>query len=281
MAAGMSQVTAEILAGTCGGILGAYAGHPFDTAKTRLQAMPSMHSVGMTACIRRTVQEEGFLALYKGVLSPVAFSGILNAIVFATEKSSARLLEQTSTPKETIPFLAGCFGGFVQCPVLCLMDAAKINLQVDGGRQGAGTYISVFRHRIQSLGFGKAFFPGLNVTVLREVPSYGVYFLVYDNTKEYLSKHLQESSAVLLAGGAAGVIALAPFHPVDTVKTRLQSTTDPSATAFSVAKTGWQAEGMRFFFRGFVPFVLRTFVLNAATFYGFEEALRRLGPPNS
>lgn len=278
MAFGMSQVTAEILAGTCGGILGAYAGHPFDTAKTRLQAMPSMQSVGMTACIRKTVQEEGFLALYKGILSPVAFSGILNAIVFATEKSSARVLEQTSTPKDTIPFLAGCFGGFVQCPILCLMDAAKINLQVDGGRQG---YAQVFRHRFQTLGFGKAFCPGLGVTVMREVPSYGVYFLVYDNTKEYLSRTLPESSAVLLAGGAAGVIALAPFHPLDTVKSLLQSSTDPRATALSVAKKGLAEEGMQFFFRGFVPFVLRTFLLNAATFYGFEAALRRLTPPNS
>lgn len=275
----MDQVTAEIVAGTCGGILGTYAGHPFDTVKTRLQAMPSMQSVSMSACFRKTIHGEGLLALYKGVISPVAFCGALNAIVFATEKSTARVLERTSTRQDMIPFIAGCAGGFAQCPIVCLMEVAKTNLQVEGGRQSAGAYLALFRRRLQVLGVGKALFPGLGVVISREVPSYGIYFLVYDHTKRCLMSWLPESAAVLISGGAAGVIALAPFHPLDTVKSRLQASTDPRATSWSIAKAGCAAEGVPFFFRGFVPFLFRTFLLNAATFYGFEVALNRLAPP--
>eukprot|EP00928_Gymnodinium_smaydae_P017773 TRINITY_DN16796_c0_g2_i1.p1 TRINITY_DN16796_c0_g2~~TRINITY_DN16796_c0_g2_i1.p1 ORF type:complete len:277 (-),score=52.27 TRINITY_DN16796_c0_g2_i1:81-911(-) len=272
----MHQVTAELLAGTGGGILGVLAGHPFDTVKVRIQAMPSMHSAGMIACLRRTVEQEGPRALYKGILSPVGMCGILNAIVFATEKSAARLLTAADVSGPAVPFLAGCIGGLAQCPALCFMDAAKCNLQVEGGRITAGAYAATFRRRCELLGLRRAFLPGLGVTVAREVPSYGVYFLVYDSVKERLQQSLSATSATLLAGGLAGVISLSPFHPLDTAKSRLQVATDPQLTATGIIREGLRTEGAQFLFRGFAPFVFRTFLLNAATFYGFESTLSML-----
>merc|ERR1712032_170076 len=176
----------------------------------------------------------------------------------------------------TIPFVAGCAGGLAQTPALCFADAAKCNLQVDGGKFASGAYAATFRRRVQALGVQKAFLPGLGVTALREVPSYGVYFLVYDTVKERLSHLLMPTAAVLIAGGLAGLISLTPFHPLDVAKSRLMVSSDPGATAWSIAREGWASEGRGFFFRGFAPFVCRTVILNAATFLGFEEALRRL-----
>mmetsp|Transcript_134683 Transcript_134683/g.418569 ORF Transcript_134683/g.418569 Transcript_134683/m.418569 type:complete len:274 (-) Transcript_134683:40-861(-) len=272
----MRQVTAELLAGTGGGMLGVMAGHPFDTLKVRLQAMPAMQAASMTSCMQRTVADEGLLALYKGILSPVGMCGFLNAIVFATERSVSRLLAPTDLPAGAVPFVAGCCGGFAQTPVLCFMEAAKCNLQVDGGQTSVGAYAATFRRRLQSMSVQRALLPGLGVTILREVPSYGVYFLVYDSVKARLEASLPRTSATLLAGGLAGVLSLTPFHPLDVVKSRLQVSRDPEATAWSLMREGCRAEGPRFLFRGFAPFVFRTFFLNAATFYGFEETLRLL-----
>lgn len=272
----MRQVTAELLAGTSGGVLGVFAGHPFDTLKVRLQAMPAMQSASMTSCLRRTITEEGLLALYKGVLSPVGMCGFLNAIIFATEKSVSRMLASTDLPSGSVPFIAGCCGGLTQTPALCFMEAAKCNMQVVGGHTSVGAYVDTFRRRLRVMSPQKALMPGLGVTIVREVPSYGVYFLVYDVVKGRLEASLPLSLATLLAGGLAGVIALAPFHPLDVVKSRLQVSTNPSDTAMGLLRDGCRAEGPRFLFRGFTPFVFRTFLLNAATFYGFEETLRLL-----
>jgi len=273
----MRQVTAELLAGTGGGALGVLAGHPFDTVKVRLQAMPAMHAASMTTCLQRTVVEEGALALYKGVLSPVGMCGFLNAIVFATERSVSRLLSLTDLPSSSVPFIAGCCGGFAQSPAVCFMEAAKSNLQVDGGRTSMHDYAATFRRRLQVLGMQKALMPGLSVTIVREVPSYGIYFLVYDRVKARLEASLTTTQATLLAGGGlAGVIALAPFHPLDVVKSRLQVSSNPSDTAWSLLREGCRSEGARFLLRGFAPFVFRTFFMNAATFYGFEETLKLL-----
>lgn len=272
----MHQVTAELLAGTGGGILGVLAGHPFDTLKVRLQAMPAMSSASMTSCMRRTVVDEGVLALYKGILSPVGMCGFLNAIVFATEKSVSRLLTSSDLSPGSVSFVAGCCGGLAQTPAVCFMEAAKCNLQVDGGKTSVRAYIDCFRGRLRVMSPQKALLPGLGVTIAREVPSYGVYFLVYDSVKASLEASLPVSLATLLAGGLAGVIALTPFHPLDVVKSRLQVSSDPSATALGLMREGCSAEGPRFLLRGFAPFVFRTFLLNAATFYGFEETLRLL-----
>jgi len=241
----MRQVTAELLAGTGGGILGTLAGHPFDTAKVRLQAMPAMQAASLSTCLRRTINEEGLLALYKGVLSPVAMCGLLNAIIFATERSVARLLAPLDMPTGTVSFFSGCCGGMAQTPVLCVMDAAKCNMQVNGGRHYAeSSYFETFRRRVRALGLQKALFPGLCVTIVREVPSYGVYFLVYDSVKAWLEASLPQAVATLLAGGSAGVISLAPFHPLDVVKSRLQVSSDPSHTAWGLLKAGCAVEGL-------------------------------------
>jgi len=272
----MHQVTAELLAGTSGGILGALAGHPFDTAKVRLQAMPSMQGTGLAGCIGRTVREEGFLALYKGILSPVGMAGLLNAIVFSVESSSARLLQNTDVPSAAVPFVGGCAGGFAQCPALCFMEAAKCNMQVRGGQLHAETYVAMFHRRVAELGVQRALFPGIGIQVVREVPSYGVYFLVYDNVKDSLNRTLPQMLSTLVAGGLAGVIALSPFHPLDVVKSCLQVSSNPKATAMSILREGLASEGLWFLSRGFSAFLLRTFTLNAATFIGFEETLKRL-----
>jgi len=271
----MHQITAELLAGTSGGILGALAGHPFDTIKVRLQAMPSMQGVGLAGCIGKTMREEGLLALYKGILSPVGMCGFLNAIIFSVESSTARLLQNTDLPSAAVPFIGGCAGGFAQCPALCFMEAAKCNMQVRGSHLHAETYVAMFRRRTAELGLQRALFPGFGVQVVREVPSYGVYFLVYDTIKDSFTM-LPQMLSTLVAGGLAGVISLSPFHPIDVVKSRLQVSSNPQATAMSILREGVASEGVRFLSRGFSAFLLRTFSLNAATFVGFEEVLKRL-----
>lgn len=67
----------ELLAGGLGGMAGVIAGHPLDTVRVRLQQPPSSspvpsNSLSALGVVRQIVYCEGPLALFKGMLSPLA-----------------------------------------------------------------------------------------------------------------------------------------------------------------------------------------------------------------
>ena len=85
-----------------------------------------------------------------------------------------------------------------------------------------------------------------------------------------------------MAGGVAGTIAWGSGIPFDVVKTRHQAQQGLPGeerrfwpTLRAIART----EGVARLFTGTGPLLSRAFVVNAATFYGYEEALRAINGP--
>jgi len=71
-------------------------------------------------------------------------------------------------------------------------------------------------------------FRGQLITVYREVPGFGTYFLAYESIARLLAgkestKNLSTVS-VLFAGGSAGCISWIVSYPSDVLKSRLQAT---------------------------------------------------------
>lgn len=66
------------LSGGFGGICTVLAGHPLDTIKVRLQTMPLPVNgqaplyAGTLDCAKKTIRNEGFRGLYKGMSAPIA-----------------------------------------------------------------------------------------------------------------------------------------------------------------------------------------------------------------
>ena len=92
----------------------------------------------------------------------------------------------------------------------------------------------------------------------------------------------QSDAAILVAGGLAGMISLGSVHPVDVVKSKIQTlplgTPVRERAVWHVVTTGLQEQGVQFFMRGFAAAQIRAFVLNAACFYGFGVSARLLEP---
>ena len=88
-------VLAHGAAALCAGAAAAVASNPFDVAKTRMQNMKpgpdgSLPFRGTFHCMAATVQSEGFLALYKGIVATWARQAPLNMVRFvALEKFRA------------------------------------------------------------------------------------------------------------------------------------------------------------------------------------------------
>lgn len=277
----------DFVAGTLGGATGMIVGFPLDTAKTRLQAMPRFDNSSTWRVVRDTARVEGPKALWRGMSIPLYTSSFLNAVIFSVQGAAERWSEGVFgvDRKRWNGFFAGCVAGLVESPFVSTADLVKTQRQVQFAAKGSSAAllgpIAVLRQRVARLGFVQGTMQGLGPTALKECPSYGVYFLVYEEaTRIGKTRGWHVVPTTLVSGGLAGCVALGMVHPVDVVKSRLQALPVDAApaerSALKVARDGLAREGSAFFLRGFSAAMQRAFILNAATFGGYELALASL-----
>ena len=126
----------------------------------------------------------------------------------------------------------------------------------------------------------RSVFRGSVATLARDGPGSAAYFAAYEYIKRELSpkdkltgRPTGELSlvAVTCAGAAAGVAMWIPVFPVDTVKSRLQ-TSEGHVTIGGIVRELYGKGGFKAFFPGFGPALTRAVPANAATFLGVELA---------
>ena len=76
----------------------------------------------------------------------------------------------------------------------------------------------------------------------------------------------------LLAGGSAGVCYWLAAFPFDTLKARMMLAKERTSLRACAVEL-YASAGLRGFWRGFLPCVLRAFPANAAAFGGFQLAM--------
>ncbi|XP_036062488.1 mitochondrial basic amino acids transporter [Onychomys torridus] len=263
----------DFLAGCAGGVAGVLVGHPFDTVKVRLQVqnMEKPQYRGTLHCFQAIIKQESVLGLYKGLGSPLMGLTFINALVFGVQGNTLRALGQDSPLNQ---FLAGAAAGAIQCVICCPMELAKTRLQlqdVGPARTYKGSLdclVQIYRHE-GLRGINR----GMVSTLLRETPSFGVYFLTYDVLTRAMGCEPDDRLLVpklLLAGGTSGITSWLSTYPMDVVKSRLQADGLRGAPRYhgivDCMRQSYQAEGWRVFTRGLASTLLRAFPVNAATF---------------
>lgn len=117
-------------------------------------------------------------------------------------------------------------------------------------------------------------FRGFNITLLRDIPSFAGYFMVYEGGKRVVASMGQKPESMLtpaellVCGGMAGFGAWLPCYPQDVLKSRIQTKQLSSIRgAFEglLLESGWRG-----LFRGIGPTMVRAFPANAATFLAYE-----------
>ena len=73
----------------------------------------------------------------------------------------------------------------------------------------------------------------------------------------------------IISGGCAGIAAWLPCYPQDVLKSRMQSS-PVKISLLDAAACLFKESGVRGFFKGFTPTMIRAFPANAATFLGYE-----------
>ncbi|KAJ2160975.1 Mitochondrial carrier protein ymc2 [Coemansia sp. RSA 552] len=293
---GGMRAVKDCLAGSVGGIAQVFAGQPFDTVKVRMQTQPEVYR-GTIDTVRKTLQNDGPAGFYKGTTTPLVGVGLCVSIQFLVMEHMKRTFGRINkTPEGQAPMLtptqlyaAGATAGAANSIVSGPVEHIRVRLQVQTSGsaaefRGPGDCISkIYRN------FGlQGIFRGQVPTVIRELHGYGMYFLAYESlvqrTMAQTGKSRSDISSglVCMYGAAAGFAMWLTSYPIDMVKSKLQ--TDALAgdarkytgTIDCVRKILGQ-EGVRGLFRGITPCLLRSAPANAATFIGFEMAIRAMG----
>ncbi|XP_061075403.1 mitochondrial carnitine/acylcarnitine carrier protein-like isoform X2 [Conger conger] len=128
----------------------------------------------------------------------------------------------------------------------------------------------------------RSVYKGTVLTLIRDVPSGGFYFLTYEYMKNTLTPEGQSvtqlsTPRILLAGGLAGIVNWVVALPPDVLKSNFQTAAEGHYRGLrDVLLKLIQEEGPGALYKGFTAVMLRAFPANAACFLGFELALKIL-----
>ena len=166
----------------------------------------------------------------------------------------------------------------------------KIRLQVQG--EVAKSVEGVPRRSamwiVRNLGL-KGLYKGASACLLRDVPFSAIYFPTYSHLKrDFFGEGPNKKLGVLqllTAGAIAGMPAAYLTTPCDVIKTRLQVEARKGETKYTslrhCAKTIWQEEGFRAFFKGGPARVLRSSPQFGFTLASYEVLQKALPMPGS
>ncbi|KAI7896788.1 mitochondrial carrier domain-containing protein [Mucor mucedo] len=238
--------------------------------------------IGSWQTLRNMIQTEGLGSMFKGVLSPVIGLAGLNALLFVSYGSILRYLEPNQEQQPTLlqVYLAGAGAGVACFFFSTPTDLIKIKAQM---AKSSKSSFQVSKEIYLQNGL-KGFYQGGVITMIRDAPSYGIYFWAYEGMKRVLEVESGDSAwKLLLAGGMAGTVSWASIYPIDVVKSRLQMQQKhqphessrllidrPYASIKDCVVRSYKSEGPSVFFRGLWPTLLRGFPVNAVTFYIYE-----------
>lgn len=238
-------------------------------------------------------------SLYKGItpvllgILPVAALSFLGYDIGLRAVKSFNGQEQDKS-KELTPveyMMAGCMAALPPALITIPGERIKILLQLDT----SATVFGLTRQLIQEGGGGfvggmRGLFKGSVITLIRDIPAYALWFGTYEVAKARFSKrgYVNEKgeaslAAILTAGSLAGVVQWTACLPLDTIKTTYQSNLDASLPASKnngshssltqVIRQLYRQQGLRAFYRGYIPAVLRAIPANGVSWLATETAL--------
>lgn len=288
---------ASLLAGSIAGAVGVGVAFPLDTLKTKSQVLASggggdgaavssgenPEDMNMLQLMVYIYQLEGIGGFFGGVKGMMAGQAIIKSAAFSANAFMLTYLTTTAAfdlGNSLSLLIAAMFSGFVTSFLVAPIERIKVMMQASNG---------VYKNELDCLqailkspqGFLGLLGRGLGPTLAREVPSYGIYFMVYGKLMQTsLATSLGSPVAPLLFGALTGMACWIPVYPIDVVKTLVQNSDgsgdDTSYDSWQVAKTLYQERGIGGFFDGLTPKMLRAAVNHSVTFYVYDIVLQWL-----
>nr|XP_061805524.1 mitochondrial thiamine pyrophosphate carrier-like [Nerophis lumbriciformis] len=293
------------LAGSAAGTVTRALISPLDVIKIRFQLqIESLSSTtpggkywGILQAALRIHSEEGLAAFWKGHVPAQLLSICYGAVQFATFERLTKLVhDKTILDSQTsgVHFLCG---GLAACSATVACQPLD-TLRTRFAAQGEPKLYRNLPHAVSAMWRSEGtltFYRGLSPTLIAVFPYAGLQFFFYNVFKRLLASHLatgksEENLKSLLCGSGAGMISKTITYPFDVFKKRLQ------VGGFEEARVHFgqvrhyrgladcvsrmtKEEGVRGFFKGLSPSLLKAALSTGFTFFCYEmflDVLREL-----
>ncbi|GAA6025677.1 hypothetical protein JCM10207_008826 [Rhodosporidiobolus poonsookiae] len=150
-------------------------------------------------------------------------------------------------------------------------------------RPGAGSLVKAVRAVYAQGGGIKAFWTGNGLNIVKIFPESAIKFLSYESAKRIFAQYwdrvpdqtLISNSSRFVAGGIGGVVSQFCIYPIESLKTRVMSSSGSSskrgnALIVQTARDMWSRGRLRFFFRGLPAGLIGVFPYSAIDMSTFE-----------
>ncbi|CAG9786042.1 unnamed protein product [Diatraea saccharalis] len=278
------------LAGSFSGTFSTILFQPLDLVKTRLQN-PNQNVIAATVNSRI---QPGMISIFTNIVRTEQIAGLWRGMV----PSVARCVPGVGLYFSSLHWLKVKLGktrnqdlGAMEAVALGVMartmsGVALIPITVIKTRYESGVY------KYDSLGGAlKAIYKaegirglscGLGPTLARDAPFSGLYLMFYTQAKQAVPKEWLQSPSAASAihfscGIVAGIAASLVTNPADVLKTKMQLYPDKFPNAFTAAVYIHQTYGVKGYFKGAVPRMLRRTLMAAVAWTVFEEITRTIG----
>lgn len=296
----------QIFYGTASGAAGKIAEYPLDTLMVRLQAQSmgsntskGEHFNGILDCVRRSLKNDGFLGLYKGITIPLSACIIETSLSFLSytyvqsllinrKKDRAQDLGLDADDIEyslSLPEL--CFSGassglpvslfitpfeLLKCRIQTLQDKGVISSDAVSRDSKNSRPIAMLRSALAASGFS-SLYRGYTGTLIREVAGGGIWFGVYEamarqlanlRSKDRPTKDDLTLPELFCSGACAGVACSVLVYPPDVVKC-IQQTSPDRISMYNVVRRLLKYEGFRGLYRGLGVCLLRSALSSGVT----------------
>jgi solute carrier family 25 carnitine/acylcarnitine transporter 20/29 len=269
-------------------------GQPFDIVKVRLQTT-TQYSSALEAA-KTIYRKEGPLAFYKGTLTPLIGIGACVSVQFGAFHEARRRFEAHNASKTPLTpglsyaqyYAAGAFAGIANSVISGPIEHVRIRLQTQphGAARLYSGPLDCVRKLSAHEGVLKGLYRGEAVTILREAQAYGVWFLAFeymmnaDAARNKIERKQIPSYKIAFYGGLAGEALWLASYPFDVVKSKMQSDGFGESQKFKgmndCFKQTFRTEGLRGFWKGIGPTLLRAMPVSAGTFAVVEMTMRAI-----
>lgn len=282
----ISPQVIHLVAGGCGGTVGAVITCPLEVVKTRLQSsrasikfLPthtispdgalthvSRRSLSVIQSLRTICAEEGGTALFRGLGPNIVGIAPSRAIYFAAYANTKNFLNTKLEPESpSVHLLSAAVGGFTSstCTNPLWLIKTRLQLEHKRGDRYANTWRAVKTvYRTEGI---QGFYRGVTASYMG-ISETMIHFVIYEHIKKWLREQKAYNSDILTAKdfltfmGAAATsksIAATIAYPHEVARTRLREEGTKYRSFFQTLSTVLKEEGFRGWYGGLVAHLTR------------------------
>ncbi|CAB3224372.1 unnamed protein product [Arctia plantaginis] len=277
------------LAGSFSGTFSTILFQPLDLVKTRLQnssqhvvaaAVNSRIQPGMITIFSNIIRQEHIIGLWRGMVPSIArcVPGVgiyFSSLHWLKAKSGKTTADLGAFEAMMLGVVARTMSGVALIPITVIKTRYESGVYKYNSLGGALKAI----YRAEGL---RGLSCGLGPTLARDAPFSGLYLMFYTQSKQSIPKEwMQTPSAASMVhfscGIVAGIAASLATNPADVLKTNMQLYPDKFPNAYNAAVYVHQKYGIKGYFKGAVPRMLRRTLMAAMAWTVFEEITRSIG----